>query len=73
MHAGATLVQQAWPAAPQGRHVPLVQSWRAMHCDAPEHRLPAATRKAMIVSFGLLAARRINRLADPQGHGDIDE
>ncbi|MBN9580959.1 MAG: MmcB family DNA repair protein [Afipia sp.] len=44
-----------------------------LHCDAPEHRLPAATRKAMIVSFGLLAARRINRLADPQGHGDIDE
>lgn len=44
-----------------------------LHCDAPEHRLPASTRKAMIVSFGLLAARRINRLVDPQGHGDIDE
>jgi hypothetical protein len=43
-----------------------------LHCDAPEHRLPAATRKAMIVSFGLLAARRVNRLADPQGHGDIE-
>jgi hypothetical protein len=44
-----------------------------LHCDAPEHRLPAATRKSMIVSFGLLAARRMSRLADPQGHGDIDE
>jgi hypothetical protein len=44
-----------------------------LHCEAPEHRLPAATRKAMIVAFGLLAARRINRMIDPQGHGDIDE
>lgn len=44
-----------------------------LHCDAPEHRLPAATRKSMIVSFGLLAARRMSLLVDPQGHGDIDE
>lgn len=44
-----------------------------LHCEAPEHRLPAATRKAMIVAFGLLAARRISRMIDPQGHGEIDE
>ena len=44
-----------------------------LHCDAPEHRLPAATRKSMIVGFGLLAARRMSRVLDPQGHGDIDE
>lgn len=44
-----------------------------LHCDAPEHRLPAATRKSMIVSFGLLAAQRISRLADPQGHASFDE
>ncbi len=44
-----------------------------LHCDAPEHRLPAATRKSMIVSFGLLAAQRISRLIDPQGHANIDE
>ncbi|MES2750729.1 MAG: MmcB family DNA repair protein [Pseudomonadota bacterium] len=44
-----------------------------LHCDAPEHRLPAATRKSMIVSFGLLAAQRINRLVDPQGHAAVDE
>lgn len=44
-----------------------------MHCDAPEHRLPAATRKVMLVSFGLLAAQRMNRLIDPQGHAVIDE
>lgn len=44
-----------------------------LHCDAPEHRLPAATRKVMLLRFGLVAARRINRLIDPQGHGLIDE
>ena len=42
-----------------------------MHCDAPEHRLPAATRKSMIVSFGMHAAQRMNRLIDPQGHAEI--
>ncbi|RTL53790.1 MAG: DNA repair protein MmcB-related protein [Bradyrhizobiaceae bacterium] len=44
-----------------------------LHCDAPEHRIPAATRKLMLLRFGLVAARRINRMIDPQGHGMIDE
>ncbi|MBY0382124.1 MAG: MmcB family DNA repair protein [Xanthobacteraceae bacterium] len=44
-----------------------------LHCDAPEHKLPAATRKLMMIQFGLCAARRIHRLIDPQGHGVIDE
>src|ERR1700712_2278777 len=35
-----------------------------LHCEAPEHRLPAPTRKAMTVRFGLAAAQRINRLVD---------
>jgi hypothetical protein len=35
--------------------------------------LQAATRKSMIVSFGLLAALRMSRFLDPQGHGEIDE
>ena len=39
-----------------------------LHCPAPEHRLPAATRKAMTIRFGMAAAQRINRLVDPQGH-----
>jgi hypothetical protein len=43
-----------------------------LHCDAPEHRLPAATRKVMMARFGLVAARRINRLIDPQGHADLE-
>jgi hypothetical protein len=42
-----------------------------MHCDAPEHRLPAPTRKVMTVSFAMAAAQRINRFADPQGHAEF--
>ncbi|MBN8977189.1 MAG: MmcB family DNA repair protein [Rhizobiales bacterium] len=38
-----------------------------LHCEAPEHRLPAPTRKLMTVRFGMAAAQRINRLIDPQG------
>jgi len=36
--------------------------------EAPEHRLPPATRKLMTLRFGLMAAQRLSRLADPQGH-----
>ena len=42
-----------------------------MHCEAPEHRLPAPTRKSMTVRFAIAAAQRINRLVDPQGHGEF--
>ncbi len=42
-----------------------------MHCAAPEHRLPAATRKSITIRFALAAAQRINRLVDPQGHGEF--
>jgi len=42
-----------------------------MHCEAPEHRLPAATRKSMTVRFAMAAALRINRLVDPQGHAEF--
>ncbi len=44
-----------------------------LHCDAPEHRLPAATRKSMLISFGLLAAQRMHRLADPQRYPGVGE
>jgi hypothetical protein len=37
-------------------------------CEAPEHRLPAPTRKAMLLRFAQTAALRLSRLADPQGH-----
>jgi len=42
-----------------------------MRCEAPEHRLPAPTRKLMTVTFAMVAAQRINRLADPQGHAEF--
>src|ERR1700730_18166102 len=42
-----------------------------MHCEAPEHRLKAPTRKLMTVQFAMAAAQRINRLVDPQGHGEF--
>lgn len=34
--------------------------------DAPEHRLQAATRKAMLVRFAQAAAHRLHGLVDPQ-------
>jgi hypothetical protein len=41
-------------------------------CQAPEHRLPAATRKSMLLSFARAAARRLQSLADPTGpYGDV--
>src|SRR5579871_3556664 len=39
--------------------------------EAPEHRLPAPTRKLMTVRFAMAAALRINRLVDPQGHAEF--
>jgi hypothetical protein len=35
--------------------------------DAPEHRLPAATRKTIVLRFAHAAALRLQALADPQG------
>ena len=39
----------------------------AIICEAPEHRLPAPTRKAMMLRFARAAALRLQALADPQG------
>ena len=36
-------------------------------CEAPEHRLPAATRRAMMLRFATAAALRLQALADPHG------
>ena len=42
------------------------------HCEAPEHRLPAATRKSMMLCFARAAALRLQSLADPNGpYGDV--
>jgi len=42
-----------------------------LHCEAPEHRLAAPTRKLMTVRFAIVAAQRMNRLVDPQGHAEF--
>jgi hypothetical protein len=36
-------------------------------CEAPEHRLSAATRKTVMLRFAHAAALRLQALADPQG------
>jgi hypothetical protein len=41
-------------------------------CDAPEHRLPAATRKSMLVLFAQAAALRLQALNDPNGPYEPD-
>src|ERR1022692_2529877 len=43
-----------------------------MICEAPEHRLPAATRKSIVPLFARAAALRLQALADPNGpYGDV--
>ena len=57
---------------PEGTGLIIADAYGAhMHCEAPEHRLPAATRKSMTVRFAMAAALRINRLVDPQGHAEF--
>jgi hypothetical protein len=36
-------------------------------CEAPQHRLAAATRKTVLLRFAHAAALRLQTLADPQG------
>jgi hypothetical protein len=43
-----------------------------MKCDAPEHRLPAARRKSMLLRFGQTAALRLQALSDPTGPYELD-
>jgi hypothetical protein len=43
-----------------------------MISEAPEHRLPAATRKSMMLLFARAAALRLQSLVDPNGpYGDV--
>jgi len=39
----------------------------SMMCEAPEHRLPGARRRSMMLRFGHAAALRLQALADPGG------
>ncbi|ETR77526.1 hypothetical protein X566_07655 [Afipia sp. P52-10] len=57
---------------PQGTGLIVADAYGAhMHCEAPEHRLPAATRKAVLLRFASAAAARLGRLADPDGFLDL--
>ena len=57
---------------PEGTGLIIADAYGAhLHCEAPEHRLPAPTRKLMTVRFAMAAAARINRLVDPQGHSEF--
>ena len=41
-------------------------------CEAPVHKLAAATRKSMMLLFARAAALRLQSLADPTGpYGDV--
>jgi hypothetical protein len=41
-------------------------------CEAPQHRLPAPTRKSMMLLFAHAAALRLQSLIDPAGpYGDL--
>lgn len=54
---------------PQGTGLIVADAYGAhMQCEAPEHRLPAATRKAVLLRFASAAAQRLERLADPDGY-----
>src|SRR6516225_1867300 len=56
---------------PEGTGLIIADAYGAhLHCEAPLHRLPAPTRKLMMVRFALASAQRMNRLVDPQGHAD---
>lgn len=62
----------SWTIFPESTGLIVADAYGAhMHCEAPEHRLPAPTRKLMTVRFALAAAQRINRLIDPQGHAEF--
>jgi hypothetical protein len=39
----------------------------SIECEAPEHRLSAATRKSMLLRFAHAAALRLQSLGDPTG------
>jgi hypothetical protein len=39
----------------------------SIECEAPEHRLHAATRRSMMLCFARAAALRLSALADPEG------
>jgi hypothetical protein len=59
---------------PEGTGLIIADAYGAhLACEAPEHKLAAATRKQMTLRFAMAAALRISRLVDPQGHAEFWE
>jgi len=69
----ATTVEVPCEIFPPGTGLIVADAFGAhFHCEAPEHRLPAATRKSMMLLFARAAALRLQSLADPNGsYGDV--
>jgi len=44
----------------------------SVHCEAPEHRLHAGTRRSMLLAFAHAAALRLSALADPEGANGME-
>src|SRR5215212_4331628 len=64
----ATTVEVPCEIFPQDTGLIVADAFGAhLVCEAPEHRLHAATRKSMMLSFARCAALRLQALADPQG------
>jgi len=64
----ATCVEVPWEIFPPDTGLIVADAFGAeFHCEAPEHRLPAPTRKAMMLLFARAAALRLQSLADPNG------
>jgi hypothetical protein len=43
----------------------------SIHCEAPEHRLHASTRRTVLLAFARAAALRLSALADPEGVNEM--
>ena len=64
----ATTVEMPCEIFPEDTGLIVADAFGArMLCEAPEHRLHAATRKSMMLAFARCAAQRLAALADPAG------
>ena len=64
----ATTLDVPWDIFPPDTGLIVADAFGAsIVCEAPEHRLHAATRKCMLLAFARAAALRLSALADPEG------
>jgi len=64
----ATTVNVPWEIFPPDTGLIVADAFGAdIRCPAPEHRLHASRRKAMLLAFARASALRLQSLADPTG------